>query len=186
MSTELPGDESTHLVSVQVFAEFHEHVSERWLESVADLTLSTETEEEAGRGSSMLLEVVVADDDTVRGLNMQYRGLDESTDVLSFSYDHPGEYFGAGQSPSEVPELSEDSGFVLPPGTEPGLGEVVISYPQAARQATSSGRTVRHELAHLLAHGILHLLGYDHRDPDEESAMKAKETIVLAWALEHE
>ena len=175
--------EANRRVSVQVFAEFQELVSDRWLEHVADLTLSVESEREPPRADSNLLEVVIADDDTVRGLNMRYRGLDESTDVLSFSYDHPGEYYGADEPASE---LSVESSFVMPPGTGPGLGEVVISYPQAARQAESSGRTTRHELAHLLAHGILHLLGYDHRDPDEESAMRAKETIVLARALEHE
>ena len=183
MRPDLPGDETNPRVSVQVFAEFQELVSDRWLECVADVTLSVESDGEPDRTDSKLLEVVVADDDTVKDLNRRYRGLDESTDVLSFSYDHPGEYYGTDESPSEP---SEASGFVMPPGTGPGLGEVVISYPQAARQAESSGRTTRHEVAHLLAHGILHLLGYDHRDADEESAMTAKESIVLARALEHE
>ena len=189
-------------ISVQVLAEFHDLVSDRWLERVADLTLSAESEGGQERAGSQQIEVVVADDDTVRDLNMRFRGLDETTDVLSFSYDHPGEYFGTDGPPSELPqesgfvmlpgtdespsELPAESGFVMPPGTGPGLGEVVISYPQAARQAESSGRTTRHELAHLLAHGVLHLLGYDHRDPDEESAMRAIETVVLARALEHE
>ena len=183
MTADLNTGKGKDRISIEVFAEFHELVSDRWLECVADLTLSTESERVGERGGSRLLEVVVADDGTVKGLNMRYRGLDETTDVLSFSYDHPGEYFGIDESLSEVPA---ESGFVMPPGTAPGLGEVIISYPQAARQAESSGRTVRHELAHLLAHGILHLLGYDHRDPDEESAMRAIETDVLARALEHE
>lgn len=185
MTADLNMGEGVPRVGVQVFAEFGELVSDRWLECVADLTLLVQSEQIGEQGGSQRLEVVVVGDDTVKGLNMRYRGLDETTDVLSFSYDHPGEYFGIDESESES-ELPLESGFVMPPGTARGLGEVVISYPQAARQADSSGRTVRRELAHLLAHGILHLLGYDHRNPDEESAMRAIETDVLARALQHE
>ena len=54
-----------------------------------------------------------------------------------------------------------------------------MSYPQAARQAADSGRTVQGELAALLAHGVLHLLGYDHMEPDDETVMKALETRIL-------
>ena len=67
----------------------------------------------------------------------------------------------------------------MPPGQESGLGEVIISYPQAVRQAKEVGRSVKDEVAYLLAHGILHLIGHDHMEPDEEAVMKAKEEAVL-------
>ena len=103
------------------------------------------------------------DDETVRGLNQRFLGLDEPTDVLSF---------GLG-STDEAP-------FALPPEEEASLGEVVIAYPTALRQAAEAGRTVEAEVAHLLAHGLLHLLGYDHERPEDEGAMRRREEEILA------
>ncbi len=153
-------------------------MSEKWLRQVADCTLALEQAESKGA-----LSVVVADDDTVRSLNSGHRGLDETTDVLSFSFSHQGEYYGGEKPLSEWPG---DAAFVLPPGEDAGLGEVIISYPQAVRQASESGHGVKRELALLLTHGILHLLGHDHVRPDEEDAMKATETRVLEQLTEHE
>ncbi len=89
-----------------------------------------------------VLSVVVTDDETVRELNRRYRHVDAPTDVLSFG-------------------MAEDR-FIVPPGSARQLGEIVISYPTARRQAEEAGRPVENELAHLLVHGLLHLLGYDH------------------------
>ena len=165
-------------VNLRVFEAFDHLVSDRWLRRVAECTLALEPPR-----SRDDLSVVIADDDTVRDLNRRHRGLDETTDVLSFSFSHGGEYYGR-ETPSS--ERSEDADFVLPPGEGAGLGEVIISYPQAVRQAEDSDHTVERELALLLAHGVLHLLGYDHVKPDQEAAMKAKEAMVLARALEDE
>ena len=107
------------------------------------------------------LSVVVADDDTLRELNRRFRGLDEVTDVLSF---------GEGASPT----------FPAAPGEVPSLGEVVVSYPLAARQAGEHNVGVEEEVALLVVHGTLHLLGYDHAEPDEEAEMKALEVKALA------
>ena len=71
----------------------------------------------------------------------------------------------------------------MPPGEAEGLGEVIISYPQAERQAQAAGHSVVRELAHLLAHGILHLLGYDHLKVEDEAVMQAKEADVPAQVL---
>jgi probable rRNA maturation factor len=60
------------------------------------------------------------------------------------------------------------------------LGEVIISYPTALRQAEGAGRAVDEEVAHLLVHGILHLLGYDHAEPDEERVMFERTEQLLA------
>lgn len=163
-------------VSVQVFEQFQDLVSEAWLGRVVEYALAIEPEHRTGAVS-----VVIADDGTVTELNRRYRGLEESTDVLSFSFSHQGQYYGDGDPRSE---WSGNADFVLPPGEGAGLGEVIISYPQVARQAEESSRLPQRELAHVLAHGILHLLGHDHIQPEEETAMKAKEAAVLAQVFE--
>lgn len=105
------------------------------------------------------LGVLITDDETVRSLNRQYAGEDEPTDVLSFS-------------------LQEGEPFVQPDQVL-RLGEVVISYPTARRQAEEHGRSLELEIAHLLIHGALHLLSYDHAEPEGERRMKGREEALL-------
>lgn len=105
------------------------------------------------------LSVVITDDASVRELNRRYRGEDAPTDVLSF-------------------DLTADESFVSS-GGDRLLGEVVISYPTAARQAEDAGHAVDEELAHLLVHGVLHLLGHDHQSPAEARTMRAREEALL-------
>lgn len=102
------------------------------------------------------LSVVITDDATVRDLNRRYRGEDAPTDVLSF-------------------DLRGD-GFA---GNDRLLGEVIISFETAARQSKAAGHPIEDELAHLLVHGVLHLLGYDHESPREARAMRAREEALL-------
>src|SRR5712692_168677 len=105
------------------------------------------------------LGVLVTGDARLRELNREYAGEDEATDVLSFS-------------------LTEGEEFAAPDGVL-RLGEVVISYPTAELQAREAGRTTEAEVTHLLIHGILHLLGYDHVDAEEERQMRAREQELL-------
>jgi len=108
------------------------------------------------------LSIAVTDDETVRELNRRFRGRDEPTDVLSFG-------FAAGDSfPASAAATS--------------LGELVISYPTAVRQAREAGQSVDEELAHLVVHGVLHLLGYDHDSVAEERSMRAREEALLGRA----
>ncbi len=158
-----------------MFEQFEELVPNEILERVGETVLARERVQFTGE-----LGVVIADDDTVRKLNKEHRGLDENTDVLAFAFDHEGEYYGEDEPSSE---FSLNVEFVMPPGEAEGLGEVVISYPQAERQAQAAGHSVVRELAHLLAHGILHLLGYDHLEDEDEVVMQAKEADVLAQVL---
>jgi probable rRNA maturation factor len=102
------------------------------------------------------LSVTVSDDETVRSLNREYAGEDEVTDVLSFSQ-------------------REGEEFASPPGGVPPLGEVIVAYPQAARQAAERGHSADEEVARLLIHGVLHLLGYDHAEAEEERRMRARQ-----------
>ena len=158
-------------VNVHVYDGFADGVSASRLRQIAARALSV------GRaGDESSLSVVVAGDEAVRGLNRQHRGLDETTDVLSFSFAHAGEYLG---DPEPTAVVDDDIGFVLPPGQDATLGEVVISYPQAERQAAQSGHPVEKELAVLLTHGIMHLLGHDHEVPEEAAAMKRVERRVF-------
>ena len=156
-------------VSVQVFDEFEDAVCASWLESVCRAVLEQE-------GVRQQVSLVIADDETVRELNAEYRGLDRATDVLSFAFDNEGEYYGEGDAPSEG-LTGED--FVLPPGGSAGLGEVIVSYPQAVRQAQEAGHSIRQELACLIAHGVLHLMGLDHMNDEDEREMNARERRVM-------
>jgi probable rRNA maturation factor len=69
---------------------------------------------------------------------------------------------------------------VLPPGESEPLGEVIVSYPQAQRQAEGVGHSLERELTVLLIHGVLHLLGHDHMEPGDEAIMKPLEAQALA------
>ena len=107
------------------------------------------------------LSVTLTGDDEIQRLNAAYRGLDEATDVLSF------------------PLRSGGVEFVSPPDGVLHLGDVVISLPQARRQAAEYGHTPPQELAQLVVHGVLHLVGYDHEDEAQAVVMQAKERAAL-------
>jgi probable rRNA maturation factor len=109
--------------------------------------------------------LVVAHDDLLRQLNRDYRGIDEPTDVLSF----------AAQEEAEGQDV-----FISAPEAQNYLGDVVISFPTAERQAAAVGHSVADELCLLTVHGVLHLLGYDHASPDEEADMWARQSQILA------
>lgn len=106
--------------------------------------------------------VVVVDDGIISDLNRRFRGEGRPTDVLSF---------GTRESAEEP--------FVSPPDGVVRLGEVIISFETAARQAHDAGHPILDELSHLLVHGLLHLLGYDHEREDDERAMRAREESYL-------
>ena len=106
------------------------------------------------------LSVLVTDDEAIHMLNREYARDDTSTDVLAFS-------------------LREGEEFVTPDDVQ-RLGEVIISYPTAARQAEDAGHPVEDEVAHLLVHGILHLMGYDHAEPEDERVMRDRTEALLA------
>ena len=97
------------------------------------------------------LSVLLTNDATIRSLNREHRKKDRSTDVLSFHFDSRRSLFA--------------------PGTPQLLGDVVISLDTAARQALGRRRPLLAELRWLLAHGILHLVGYDHATPKQKREM---------------
>lgn len=137
-----------------------------WIAQAADRAMSVEPD-----FADSALGVAIADDETVAALNETHRGVAGTTDVLSFSNVHFGEYYGDG----EPPPTADPAEFVLPPDSEPDVGEIVVSHPQALRQAAESGRDARDEIAALLAHGVLHLLGFDHEDARDAAIMRERE-----------
>jgi len=107
--------------------------------------------------------VVIVDDSIIRDLNRRFRDEDRPTDVLSF---------GTRESTEEP--------FVTPPDGIVRLGEVIVSLETAVRQASDAGHSLLDEVSHLLVHGLLHLLGYDHEREEDERAMLAREDAYLA------
>jgi probable rRNA maturation factor len=107
------------------------------------------------------LTVVITDDKEIQALNRQFRGVDAPTDVLAFAEEEAGQVFVDG---SDEP---------------PYLGDVIVSLPRARVQAAEQGHSTAQELRLLVAHGVLHLLGYDHAAPDEEAAMWARQDEIL-------
>ena len=140
------------------------------------------------KGQPAQVAILVTGDQTVRQLNRDYRGVDDVTDVLSFSAEHPGHWEGEDQPPQHrLQTLANPGGnpeFLLPPDEPHALGEVIISYPQTQRQAlehrAAEEGAVDQELALLLVHGVLHLVGHDHGDPVETAQMQEKERAALA------
>ena len=100
------------------------------------------------------LSIALVDDAAIHALNRDYRGKDKPTDVLAFAMEE-GEQVPGGRT-SRV------------------LGDVIVSIDTAAKQARKRRRPLLDEVTMLLAHGLLHLLGYDHQDDEEEREMVAK------------
>jgi len=119
---------------------------------------------EKGLDEDAEVGVLWVDDIYIRTLNKTYRGIDRSTDVLSFA----------------LQEQSEDEPDVLDdPFKEMLLGDIVISLETAKRQALEFGHSLEREVAFLLVHGILHLIGYDHQAETECSLMQQEEERIL-------
>jgi len=146
-------------IGISVEEEFKELVDEDWARRVAQQVLKAENVT-----SPYEVSIVFTDSATVQRLNRDYRGVDEPTDVIAFYM---------------LPQKENASTFILPPDSVTRLGEIIISYPQAAEQASEQGHSVDKELALLIIHGILHLLGYDHQQPEEEKRMREREQQLL-------
>ncbi|MEE8471293.1 MAG: rRNA maturation RNase YbeY, partial [Dehalococcoidia bacterium] len=148
-------------LGIQIEESFVSLVSDDGLKQAVELTLIA-----TGISSSVELGLVIANDSTVHELNRTYRGVDDTTDVLAFALTE-----GRGDDAEH---------FAMPPDETLHLGEIVVSYPRAQVQAKEQYHSVERELALLVVHGVLHLLGYDHGHPDSEQRMRSIETRVLA------
>jgi probable rRNA maturation factor len=149
-------------INVLVDEHFKADLEVSWLEGIARQVLEAED-----AGTQTELGLFIASGERVKQLNRDYLGRDEPTDVLAFSARE-----GVG---AELPP------FVPPPDGVLHLGEVIISYPQAVVQAGEHQHSIKREIAILIIHGVLHLLGYDHDKPEVERQMRAREAELLGY-----
>ncbi|MFT5501704.1 MAG: putative rRNA maturation factor [Woeseiaceae bacterium] len=113
---------------------------------------------ESGNREGLEISVRVVDEAESRDLNKRFRTIDNSTNVLSFPADSAG----------------------LPAEFAPALGDIVICGPVVEREALQQGKDIGHHWAHLIVHGALHLLGYDHETEDDAEIMESLERKILA------
>lgn len=150
-------------IVISVEEEFRRLVNRVWVKKIVRQVLKAEEV-----AHPYEVSMVFTDSETVQQLNRDYRGMDEPTDVLAFYM---------------LPQGEGNDSFALPPDEVTRLGEVIISYPQAMEQAREQGHSPERELALLIVHGILHLLGYDHEKPEEEDEMRKREKELLEKCL---
>lgn len=134
-------------------------VQEAFKDLIKDQILRSAVENTFGLcevSDSPSLSVRITDDNEIQALNLQYRGFDKPTDVLSF--------------PTDFTDPDLDSRY---------FGDVVISYPRAEEQSQKRGHPVEAELQLLVVHGVLHLLGNDHAEEKEKELMWALQGKVL-------
>ena len=132
-----------------------------WLKAIAKQVLVSEH-----ANPSAEMGLVIARQGKVRQLNKAYLERDEPTDVLAFSM-------------LEEENAARHQPFVTAPDGIAHLGEVIISYPQAVKQAGEHRHSVKREVATLIIHGVLHLLGYDHDTPEPKRLMSTREAAIL-------
>ena len=142
-------------INVLIEGGFEECPEASWLRSVAEQVLTVQ-----GADSDVELGLVITTQERVQQLNKSYRGKDEPTDVLAF--------------------YMTSADFIEPPDGMRHLGEVIISYPQAVLQAKEHRHSTKKELAILIIHGVLHLLGYDHEESEQARQMRGREADILS------
>jgi probable rRNA maturation factor len=139
------------MITVEISQEFQSQIDSELLEKCARTALCHQS---VSQGAE--LTIVITTDEQLHDLNRQFLGIDAPTDVLSFGAD-----------------------FMDPESGSPYLGDIIISFPQAARQAAVGEHDPIAEVQLLVAHGVLHLLGYDHAHPAEKTAMWAAQREIL-------
>jgi probable rRNA maturation factor len=146
-------------IEVQVAPEYVALVSGEHLAEYARQALAQE-----GQPAETGVTLVLTTDEEIRALNRDYRATDSVTDVLSFALDE---------------EADQGPAFVLPEGLPRYLGDIIVSYPTALAQAAEQGHSVEQELALLIVHGCLHLLGYDHAEEEQQAQMWQRQESIL-------
>lgn len=114
------------------------------------------------------IDIMIVDDEKIREINFKYRSIDKPTDVLSFPivdmYD--------GKINSSCGDIDKDEGAII-------LGDIIISIERVIEQSKEYGHSLEREMIFLLAHGVYHLLGYDHGSEEREKKMFEKQNAVL-------
>ena len=119
------------------------------------------------------VNLVITDNEEIKRVNTEFRGIERATDVLSFpmaDYPVPGDF-------SDIEERDPDA--FHPETGELILGDIIISMDKVKEQAKAYGHSNTRELAFLVAHSMLHLMGYDHMVDEERKVMEAKQEEIL-------
>ena len=140
------------MIHIQIEEPFSTLVSPEPLEQAALAVLAQQSHDLATE-----LSVVIDSDEKLRQLNRDFLGIDAPTDVLSF--------------PSDEFDPDEQAKYI---------GDIIISFPRALAQAQAAGHPVLNEIQLLVVHGVLHLLGHDHAEPEEKSKMWLAQEEVLS------
>ena len=128
----------------------------------------------AATAAAVEVSVRLTSDDEVHALNRQYRGKDAPTNVLSFPMVQPD------LLDTVTLNLYAENGGASTTGGEVLLGDIVLAYSVCAREAADRGVSLTEHATHLVVHGVLHLLGYDHQTDEDAEAMEAIERDALA------
>ena len=119
--------------------------------------------------TKLYVNIILTTPEEIKTINKTYRNIDEATDVLSFpmmDYPAPGDF-----SLLDLSATSENDELIL--------GDIVISVDHVLAQAKEYGHSRKREYAFLIAHSMLHLMGYDHMTPDEATLMEEKQSYIL-------
>ncbi len=141
--------------------------SDQWTEVVGDVQEVALRAVHGGLDAAMGPEgpsevaIVLADDAFVRDLNRDYRGIDQPTNVLSFAND-------------------DEPNAPVMAGAPRMWGDVIVAFETTDREAEEQGLSLSDHLSHLIVHGILHLVGYDHETDDQAAEMERLEVEILA------
>lgn len=147
------------MIDIDILVETDGWPEEAALSDLASIAIAAVWDELAsGNQPDSELSLVFTDDAAIKELNNDWRDKDKPTNVLSFP------------------------AFPIKPGQAPGpmLGDIVIARETVVREAEDEEKSFDHHLTHLIVHGVLHLLGYDHETDDEAEAMEQLERKILA------
>jgi probable rRNA maturation factor len=144
------------MINLSISTSYKKQVAKDWFTQSALIALTFEQIDPELND----LSILVRNDNFLRKLKKQYFGIDEPTDVLSF------------QAGDENPETNHIY-----------LGDIIISYPQAEKNAASANKSTEQEIRLLVVHGILHLLGHDHADEATQKAMWEKQDAILGLMI---
>ena len=137
---------------------FDEDYQQIYLEIIKETVNQLEIDED------LELSCILVDDQKIHEINKEYRNIDRSTDVISFALEDNEQYYVSGMPRS--------------------LGDIFISIDHAKMQAEEYGHSLKREMRFLFTHGLLHLLGFDHMEAEDEKEMIAmQKTILEALAI---
>lgn len=129
--------------------------------------------EDADLKTEVELNIVITDNEEIHKVNKEFRNIDKETDVLSFpalEFERPADFSSIDM---------DDYSYYNPDTKELILGDMMLSYERVSAQAKEYNHSVKREFAFLVVHSLLHLLGYDHENKEDEIIMREKQTEIL-------